>query len=189
MAQLLASFQAIATSSQQMMATFNTNAMGGAPTGTGATPNQATTQTRDAAANVALTSIKVPLDMGDNAEECLVNFFEWIDEVKDKMTVADVTDQKLQTTIALMWGGKDLKDYAAEKAGVLLHDDTSGTIPIPADTWDEAVKKITTVMEEGINESFAMFKFRQNEQGQRGINTWYKQLKSTVKTLHLRERV
>ena len=185
MAQLLASFQAIATSSQQMMATFNTTARGGAPTGTGETLNQATTQMRDAAANVALTSIKVPLDMGDNAEERLVNFFEWIDEVKDKMTVADVTDQKLQTTIALMWGGKDIKDYAVEKAGVLLHDDTSGTIPILADTWDAAVTKIKTVMEEGINEAFSMFKFRQQEQGQRSINNWYKELKSYVKTLRL----
>ena len=179
-AQLLASFQAIATSNQQMMENLQ------ATTGTGVTPIQATTPTtRDAAANVALTSIKVPLDMGDSAEERLVNFYEWIEEVKDKMTVADVTDQKLQTTIALMWGGKDVKDFAVEKAGVQLHDDNSGETQIQADTWDSAVTKIKTVMEEGINEAFAMFKFRQLEQGQRSIGTWYKDLKSLVKTLRL----
>ena len=159
-AQLLASFQAIATSNQPMMQNLQ------ATTGTGVTPIQATTPTtRDAAANVALTSIKVPLDMGDSAEERLVNFYEWIEEVKDKMTVADVTDQKRQTTIALMWGGKDVKDFAVEKAGVQLHDDNSGETQIQADTWDSAVTKIKTVMEEGINEAFAMFKFGQLEQG------------------------
>ena len=103
-AQLLASFQAIATSNQQMMATFqaNANATGGGTTETGMPTTQVTTPTRDAAANVALTSIKVPMDMGNNAEECLVNFHEWIEEVKDKMAVADVADKKLRTTIVLM---------------------------------------------------------------------------------------
>ena len=127
-----------------MMAQFQ------ATTGTGTTSTtQAPTQTRDAAANVALTSIKVPLDMGENAEERLVNFYEWVDEVRDKMTVAGVTDQKLQTTIALMWGGKDIKDFAVEKAGVILKDDNSGATPIVADTWTEAVTKIKTITEEG----------------------------------------
>ena len=42
-------------------------------------------------------------------------------------------------------------------------------------------------MEAGINEAFAMFKFRQNEQGSRGIYEWYKQLKATVKTLRLKQ--
>ena len=84
-AQLLASFQTIATSNQQMMERFQ------ATTGTGTTPTtQAPTQTRDAAANVALTSIKVPLNMGENAEERLVNFYGSVDEVRDKMTVARV---------------------------------------------------------------------------------------------------
>ena len=92
---------------------------------------------------------------------------------------------ELQTTIALMWGWKNLKDYAIEKAGVLLHDDNKGTEPIPADIWDSGVEKIKTVMKEGVNESFAMFKFRQQEQGQRNINSWFKELKSCVKTLRL----
>ena len=143
LAQLITSFQTIANAMQANAATGE-----GTTTGTGAT--QATNPTRDAAANVALTSIKIPLEMGDNAEELLVNFHEWTEEVKDKMTVANVGDTKLQTTIALMWGGKDLKDYAINKAGVLLHDDNTGTIPIPADTWDSAVEKIKTVMEETI---------------------------------------
>ena len=118
LAQLINSFQTIAESNKQLMQTMQANAAAeeGTTTGTGAT--QATNSTRDAAANVALTSIKVPLDMGDNAEERLVNFHEWTEEVKDKMTVANVGDMKLQTTIALMWGGKEIKDYAIEKAGV-----------------------------------------------------------------------
>ena len=78
-----------------------------------------------------------------------------------------------------MWGGKEIKEYAIDKAGVVMHD--QGTIL--ADTWSAAVKKIEEKLEEGINESFAMYKFQHNEQGQRGINAWHKQLKTHVKTL------
>ena len=95
LAQLITSFQTIANAMQANTATGE-----GTTTGTGAT--QATNSTRDAAANVALTSIKIPLDRGDNAEKLLVNFHEWTEEVKDKMMVANVGDMKLQTTIALM---------------------------------------------------------------------------------------
>ena len=35
---------------------------------------------------------------------------KWTEEVKEKMMVMDVTDKKRQTTIALIWGGKDIKD-------------------------------------------------------------------------------
>ena len=94
LAQLLESLQTIAASNKQMMETMQANAAAlgeGTTTGTGATPTQAT-NSRDAAANAALTSIKVPLDMGDNAEERFVNFHDWIEEVKEKMTLADVAD-------------------------------------------------------------------------------------------------
>ena len=159
------------------MQALQANATGGGDgttTGTGTTLAQATTVPRDAAADVALTGIKIPLDMGDNAEERLINFHEWIEEIDDKLTVANVTDEKRQTTIALMWGGKDIKDFAVDKAGIILKDDNTGATPIVADTWREAVTKIKNVMKEGINESFAMFKFRQQEQGQRSISSWYK---------------
>ena len=89
----------------------------------------------------------------------LSNFHEWTEEVKEKMMVVDVTDKKRQTTIALMWGNKDIKDSPVKKAGVQLHDDNTQTPPIVADTWDGAVAKIKTVMEEGINKSFTIFKF------------------------------
>ena len=192
-AALIASFQTMAQSNQQLVAAMqaNNNAAALGTNGTngeaGATataaPGSRPTQP-DVVANVALTSIKVPMDMGENAEERLVNFHEWAEEVNDKLKVAGVDDQKLQTRIALMWGGKDVKAYATEKAKVRLDDDT-GAEPAEADTWDSAITKITTVMEEGINETFAMFKFRQQEQGQRNIGKWYKQLKSSVKTLRL----
>ena len=77
-----------------------------------------------------------------------------------------------------MWGGKDIKEYATEKAGVVLQ----GTTPTG---WNDAIEKIEKVMEEGINEAFAMFKFFRTEQGHRGIYQWYKQLKASVKTLRL----
>ena len=59
--------------------------------------------------------------MEESAEERLVNFHEWKEEVMDKFTVAGVDDERRQTTIALMWGGKDIKGYAIEKAGVQLY--------------------------------------------------------------------
>ena len=80
------------------------------------TDNDATANTTGA---VALTAIKVPLTLGDSAEERLINFHEWKEDVHDKFTVAGVTDTRRQTTIALMWGGKDIKTYAIEKAGVI----------------------------------------------------------------------
>ena len=83
--------------------------------------------------------------MGDNTEERLVKFHQWIEEVNDKMRVANVSDEKLQTTIALMWGGKDIKEYASNKAGVILHDDDTGTEAIHSDTWTAVAAKIKTV--------------------------------------------
>ena len=123
-AQLLQSIQTMATSMQVLQANAAAGGDGSTTTGTGTTVAQATNAPRDAAADVALTGIKVPLDMGDNAEERLINFHEWIEEVNDKMTVAYVTDEKRQMTIALMWGGKEFKDFAVDKAGVILKDDT-----------------------------------------------------------------
>ena len=66
----------------------------------------------------------------------------------DKLTVAGVTDEKRRTKIALLWGGKEIKDYAIETAGVNLGD--NGTVQ--ADGWTDATKKIEMKMEEGINE-------------------------------------
>ena len=118
-AQLLASFQTITASNQQMMEKLqlqknNAALAEGVTIGTGTAPKQAPNRMSDAVANIALTGIKIPLDMGENAEERLVNFHEWTEEVKEKMMVVDVTDKKRQTTIALMWGGKDMKDFAVE---------------------------------------------------------------------------
>ena len=164
---LLQSFQEMtksnvdmAKSNQELLAAVHQ--AGVAPTVTSTTDGASASDTAGA---VALTNIKVPLDMGDSAEERLVNFHEWKEEVHDKLTVAGVTDETRQTTIALMWGGRDLKTYATEKAGVV----TRGTEDVAADTWPQAVAKIEKVMEEGINEAFAMYKFRQLAQGQRSI--------------------
>ena len=183
MAALLQSFQTMAKANQELVAKVTAGAT--QPTATaGNEGNDASSTARhDTAGAVALTGIKVPMTMGDSAEERLINFHEWKDEIMDKLTVAGIDDQKRRTTIALMWGGKDIKEYAVEKAGVKMHSTTT----TQADTWDDAVTKIETKMEEGINEAFAMFKFRQNEQGQRGINPWYKQLKASVKTLRLKQ--
>ena len=123
-AQLLQSIQTMATSMQVLQANAAAGGDGSTTTGTGTTVAQATNAPRDAAADVALTGIKILLDIEDNAEERLINFHEWIEEVNDKMTVAYVTDEKRQMTIALMWGGKEFKDFAVDKAGVILKDDT-----------------------------------------------------------------
>ena len=117
--------------------------------------------------------------MGDSAEERLINFHEWKEEVNNKLNVAEVTNQQRRTTIALMWGGKEIKDFAVEQAGVVLKANET----TPADDWDNAITKIEKKMEEGINEAFAMFKFHRSEQGHRSIYEWYKQLKASVKTL------
>ena len=136
---------------------------------------------KDLPGAVALTGIKIPLDMGRNAEERLVNFHEWKEDVEDRMAVAGIDNDEKKTTIALMWGGRDAKTFAVEKAGVQLK--TVGHVN--ADSWMEAMKKIEDTMEAEINESFAMFKFRQQGQDQQGIETWHKKLKSVVKTLRL----
>ena len=176
----------MAKSNQELVAAVQAGAAAttAAPTTAAATAADGTrtaTTMQDTAGAVALTNIKLPLDMGDSAEERLVNFHEWKEEIMDKLTVAGVLDGKRQTTIALMWGGRDIKTFATEKAGVVIREAPN----VPADTWDEAVKKIEKTMEEEINESFAMYKFRQLAQNQRNITNWHKQLKSSVKTLRL----
>ena len=130
---LVESFQAMAKSNQELVAAFNAGAS--QPTATPETANVNHTTPADTMGAVALTNIKVPMSMGDSAEELLTNFHEWKEEVMDKLTVAGITDQQRRTTIALMWGGRELKEYAIEKAGVVMH--SAGTTN--ADTWDAAV--------------------------------------------------
>ena len=67
------------------------------------------------------------------------------------MTVAGILNEQRKTTIALMWGGRDLKDFAVDKAEVVLSADND----VPTDTWTSAVKKIEETMEGEINEAFA----------------------------------
>ena len=182
---LLKSFQDMAKSNQDLVAAVQAGTTNTTTVPTDGAPAQ------DTAGAVALTNMKVPLDMGDSAEERLVNFHEWKEEIHDKLTVAGVTDGTRQTTIALMWGGRDLKTFATEKAGVLTAATEVAGVATPADTWTEAVTKIEQAMEEGINEAFAMYKFRQLAQNQRSITKWYKLLKSAVKNstsamLHMR---
>ena len=78
-----------------------------------------------------------------------------------------------------------MKIFAIEKAGVVTQEFETAGVVTAADTWREADTKIEKTMEEGINEAFAMYKFRQLAQGQRNITKWHKQLKSSVKTLRL----
>ena len=182
---LLKSLQDMAKSNQDLVQAVQAGATAPNVTTPGVETTTTATTPQDTAGAVALTNIKVPLDMGDSAEERLVNFHEWKEEIQDKLTVAGVLDGKRQTTIALMWGGRDLKIFAIEKAGVVTQEFETAGVVTAADTWKEAITKIEKTMEEGINEAFAMYKFRQLAQGQRNITKWHKQLKSSVKTLRL----
>ena len=183
LATLLQTFQDMAKSNQELVAAVQAGeaATTAAPTTAAATAADGTRTApmQDTAGAVALTNIKMPLDMGDSAEERLVNFHEWKEEIMDKLTVAGVLDGKRQTTIALMWGGRDIKTFAPKKAGVVIREAPN----VPADTWDEVVEKIEKTMEEGINESFAMYKFRQLAQNRHNITNWHKQLKSSLKNV------
>ena len=169
LAELLQTFKDMAKSNQEMAQSNKdlVEAVHAGTTNPAPTPDTTTVSHSTSSNDVALANIKVPLDLGDSAEERLVNFHDWKDEVGDKLRVAGVADEKMQTTIALMWGGKDLKTYATEKAGVIIRDDDT----TQADTWDEAAGKIQKVMENDINEVFAMFKLRQCQQGQGYVKT------------------
>ena len=183
-AALIASFQTMAKSNADLAAAVQAGASQPPASPTSTTANVAAgTPPETTAGAVALADVKVPMKMGDNAEERLINFHQWKEEVNDKLDVTGITDEKRRLTIAILWGGQDIKEYARDKAGVRLH--AEGTTPM--DTWPEAITKIEKEMESGINEAFAMFKFRQNEQGQRSLHSWYKQLKAMVKTLRLNQ--
>ena len=71
----LETFQTMAKSNQDLVAAVQAGTMATAPTTPGETTTAAPSQ--DTAGAVALTNIKVPLDMGGSAEERLVNFHEW----------------------------------------------------------------------------------------------------------------
>ena len=127
--QLLQSFKEMAQANRELAAAATAAATNAAPTTNNVAPAETPTPNDAGARAVALTSIKVPCDMGRDAEERLVNFHNWKEEVADKLEVAGVKDEKRQTTIALMWGGRDIKRFATEKAGINLHDTTD----VPAD--------------------------------------------------------
>ena len=184
MAQLLQSFQDMALANREMVAEVKAarEEASNAAT-TAATHGSAGATNAELPGAVAITGIKVPLDMGRDAEERLINFHEWKEDVADRMTVAGIVNEQRKMTIAMMWGGRDLKEYAVDKAKVVVTPDY-GT---PADTWTNALKKIEETMEGEINEAFAMFKFRQRAQENQSIEAWYKRLRSAVKTLRLQK--
>ena len=158
MAILLQSFQDMAQANKDLVAEVKAgreeaNSNIATAAATGAAERTATTELPGA---VAITGIKVPLDMGRDAEERLINFHESKEDVADRMTVAGIMNEQRKTTIALMWGGRNLKDFAVDKAQVVLTE----TGDAPADSWTSAAKKIEETMEGEINEAFAMFKFR-----------------------------
>ena len=146
MQRLLTSFHEMAQANKELAAAAtaaNNNRVAAAASNSGttagtSTPLVADVNTNAGAGAVALTGIKVPLDMGRDAEERLVNFHEWKEEVDDKLEVAGVTNERQKTTIALMWGGRDIKEFAVDKANVILR----ATTDVPEDGWSDAAKKI-----------------------------------------------
>ena len=184
MAEFLKSFQDLAKSNAELVKEVKAGRE--ESTAAASTTTTTTTTTPDnsmigLSGNVALSGIKIPCDMGRDAEERLINFHEWKEEIEDRMNVAGVIDEKQQVMLAMLWGGKDIKEFAVEKAKVQLKAGTN----VAADTWTDAVQKIETTMEGEINEAFAMFKFRQCGQERQSVEEWYKRLKSAVKTLGL----
>lgn len=139
-----------------------------------------------AAGAVTLTNVSVKMDMGESAEERLVNFIQWTEEVEEKLTLAGVTDTTLMTRVALMWGGMELKEYTIQRAGVRIKAEQGPDQEALAQhTWEEAHRLIKDKMELGLNEAFATSKFRQCAQGQRTIDNWLKKLGAQAKTLRL----
>ena len=95
--------------------------------------------------------------MGESSEERLMNFLEWKDEVDERLTVAGVADEQAKVRVALMWRGKEIKEYATQRAGMRLKKVGNNE----AHKWEDAMKLIQTKMEAGLNQAFAMSKFRQ----------------------------
>ena len=100
--ELLASVSLMAKASQDMAAELQASR---AQNNAGDASQTPTTQRNDNPGAVAIAGIKVPLDLGTDAEERLINFTEWKEEIADKMKVAGITDDNTnQTTIALYVG-------------------------------------------------------------------------------------
>ena len=83
---LLKSFQDMAKANQDLVAEVKAGREAATATATHDAPTGNTTN--DLPGAVAITGIKIPLDMGRDAEERLVNFHEWKEDVADRMTVA-----------------------------------------------------------------------------------------------------
>ena len=128
---------------------------------------------------IALTEVHFSFDMKQDPEERLISFIEWQDGVTDRLIVTGLYSNIHSTLITLLWGGKQLKDYATEKA--LVNTDITGNNEV--DTWENASRKIERAMMKDINTAFAMFQLRQCVQGERSFSKWYRKLKSLTKTL------
>ena len=80
---------------------------------------------------------------------------------RGKLLIARVTDEKTKMRVGLMWGGKDMKEYTIQRAQVTIRAGEDGEQP---HEWKEAVKLIQNKMEQGLNQAFAMSRFRGREQ-------------------------
>ena len=102
LARLIRSLQTMAVSNQELVQQLIAGGMESKPA-VEATGQTNTDPTADAMGAVALTNVQVPMKMGSNAEERLVNFLEWCTEVEDKFSVVNIKDEKRKTSIALMF--------------------------------------------------------------------------------------
>ena len=97
----------------------------------------------------------------------LTRFETWLEEVENRMRFMGITDAQKKLSLLRSWGGEDLVKFMKTHAKVRFEETPAvgTTAAIPADTYDEAVKKIKDEFRKLVNRTMAMYQLMNTKQG------------------------
>lgn len=126
-----------------------------------------------------------PLDMGPDKMQKLKRFNEWLEEAENRMRylAANTNDEKISLLRA--WGGTDLVSFMKLHAKVKLETTpaTDTTDEIPADTYEDIILKIRTVLHSLVNRTLAMHELLTTKQGNRPWLVFYADVEAKAQNL------
>ena len=111
-------------------------------------------------------------ELSSDPSKYLQKFNDWLEHhslVTDAVGIADTKKVEL----LLLWGGKRLREIRKE-AGVVT--ETEATADTPADSFQDAIKKIKVELERHVNLSMAMFELMHAQQGTKSFTEFQRQI-------------
>ena len=99
-----------------------------------------------------------PCEWGTDRMKRVKYFKEWRKEAEVRMKYMSETDSQKKLCLIQSWGGPELIEYMTRIATVTFEPYTAtGGAAIPADTYDEAMTKVTTELAKHVNRTMAVY--------------------------------